>query len=129
MLKAVSDTSPMLYLYRIGGIDWLPQLFSEVWIPEVVKSELQTGRSKGYDVPIPDDYSWLKVVNPKSISSQVLTANLGAGELAAISLALEKNCVVLLDDMLARKVAQAAGVQVWGTLRFYWKQNRTGLLR
>lgn len=41
MLKAVSDTSPMLYLYRIGGIEWLPQLFSEVWIPEAVKNELQ----------------------------------------------------------------------------------------
>ncbi|MFQ3596995.1 MAG: DUF3368 domain-containing protein [Chloroherpetonaceae bacterium] len=129
MLKAVSDTSPMLYLYRIGGIDWLPQLFSEVWVPEVVKSELQTGRSKGYDVPIPDDYSWLKVVNPKSISSQTLTANLGAGELAAISLALEKqNCVVLLDDMPARKVAQAKGVQVWGTLRILLEAKSHGII-
>jgi len=26
MLKAISNTSPLLYLYRIGGIDWLPKL-------------------------------------------------------------------------------------------------------
>lgn len=55
MLKAVSNTSPLLYLYRIGGIEWLPQLFDEVWTPEAVKNELQAGRSKGYDVPNPDD--------------------------------------------------------------------------
>ena len=69
MPKAVSNTSPLLYLYRIGGIDWLPKLFDEVWIPEAVRSELQAGRSKGYDVPNPDDYSWLNIVNPKSTPS------------------------------------------------------------
>ena len=44
MPKAISNTSPLLYLYRIGGIDWLPQLFDEVWTPEAVKNELQVGR-------------------------------------------------------------------------------------
>jgi len=72
MLKAVSNTSPLLYLYRIGGIEWLTQLFGEIWIPETVKNELQAGRSKGYDVPNPDDYPWLMVVNPKSAPSEWL---------------------------------------------------------
>jgi hypothetical protein len=130
MLKAVSDTSPMLYLYRIGGIEWLPQLFSEVWIPEAIKNELQTGRSKGYDSPNPTDYSWLNVANPKSISSEWLSLNLGVGELAAIALAIEKeNCVVLLDDMLACKVAQAASLQVWGTLRVLLEAKSHGLIK
>jgi predicted nucleic acid-binding protein len=57
MPKAVSNTLPLLYLYRIGGIEWLPKLFDDVWIPEAVREELQAGRSKGYDVPNPDDYS------------------------------------------------------------------------
>jgi predicted nucleic acid-binding protein len=33
MPKAISNTSPLLYLYRVGTIHWLPQLFEEVWIP------------------------------------------------------------------------------------------------
>lgn len=89
MLKAVSNTSPLLYLYRIGGIEWLPRLFYEVWIPEAVKNELQAGRSKGYDVPNPDDYLWLEVVNPKSTPSEWLALDLGVGEIAAMALALE----------------------------------------
>jgi hypothetical protein len=56
MIKAISNTSPLLYLYRIGAIHWLSELFDEVWIPEAVKDELLAGRSKGYDVPNPDEY-------------------------------------------------------------------------
>lgn len=37
-----------------------------------------------------------------------------------MALALENSDrVVLLDDMLARRTAQVAGLQVWGTLKVY----------
>jgi predicted nucleic acid-binding protein len=128
MLKAVSNTSPLLYLYRIGGIEWLPKLFDEVWTPEAVKNELQAGRRKGYDVPNPDDYSWLKIVNPKSTPSEWLVLDLGAGEIAAMALALENpDRVILLDDMLARRTAQAAGLQVWGTLKVLLEAKSHGI--
>lgn len=129
MLKAISNTSPLLYLYRIGGIDWLPKLFDEVWTSEAVRSELQTGRSKGYDVPNPDDYSWLNIVNPKSTPSEWLALDLGAGEIAAMALALENSDrVVLLDDMLARRTAQVAGLEVWGTLKVLLEAKSHGLI-
>ena len=129
MLKAISNTSPLLYLYRIGGIDWLPKLFDEVWTPEAVRNELQAGRSKGYDVPNPDDYSWLNIVNPKSTPSEWLALDLGAGEIAAMALALENSDrVVLLDDMLARRTAQVAGLQVWGTLKVLLEAKSHGLI-
>lgn len=129
MLKAISNTSPLLYLYRIGGIEWLPQLFDEVWMPEAVRSELQAGRSKGYDVPNPDDYSWLNVVNPKSAPSEWLALDLGIGEIAAMALALENpDRVVLLYDMLARRTAQRAGLQVWGTLKILLEAKSHGII-
>jgi hypothetical protein len=118
MLKAVSNTSPLLYLYRIEAIGLLPELFAEVWMPDAVSNELLAGRSNGYDVPNPSDYEWLKIVNPLAMPSEWLVLDLGAGEIAAMSLAFEnRELVILLDDMLARRTAQAAGLQVWGTLK------------
>jgi predicted nucleic acid-binding protein len=118
MPKAITNTSPFLYLYRVEAIEWLPKLFDEVWMPEAVKSELLAGRNRGYDIPSPADYSWLQIVDPKSMPSEWLALDLGAGEIAAMALALENpGHVILLDDGLARRTAQAAGLQVWGTLR------------
>jgi predicted nucleic acid-binding protein len=36
--------------------------------------------------------------------------------------------VVLLDDMLARRTAQAAGLQVWGTLKVLLEAKSQGLV-
>jgi predicted nucleic acid-binding protein len=129
MTKAISNTSPLLYLYRIRTINWLPKLFDEVWTPEAVKNELLAGLGKGYDVPNPADYPWLDIVNPKSMPSEWLTLDLGAGEIAAMALALENpDRIVLLDDMLARRTAQAAGLQVWGTLKVLLEAKSRGLV-
>ncbi|MEI7988677.1 MAG: DUF3368 domain-containing protein [Chloroflexota bacterium] len=108
--RVISNTSPLLYLYRIEAIDWLPILFNEVWIPTAVNDELLAGQSKGYNVPAPSNFEWLRIVNPKSMPSEWLALDLGAGEISAMSLALENpESTVLLDDMLARRTAQAAG--------------------
>jgi len=129
MPKVISDTSPLLYLYRIGVIDWLPTLFDEVWTPDAVKNELLAGRSKGYDVPSPADFKWLRIVNPKSMPSEWLASDLGAGEIAAMALALENpSHIVLLDDRLARRTAQAAGLPVWGTLKVLLEAKSQGLV-
>ena len=117
-LKAISNTSPLLYLYRIGGLEWLSKLFDSVWLPPSVAEEFKEGKRKGYDVPNPDDYDWLEIVEPKVMPSEWLSLDLGPGELAAMALALENpSRIVLLDDMLARRTAQFAGLQVWGTLK------------
>ncbi|MDZ7260632.1 MAG: DUF3368 domain-containing protein [candidate division KSB1 bacterium] len=128
MPEAISNTSPLLYLYRIGVLEWLPQLFSEIWIPNAVALELQEGQQRGYDVPKPSDYAWLQIVEPRAVPSEWLTLDLGTGELTAIALALENpDRVILLDDALARRLARAAGLQVWGTLRILLEAKSRGL--
>ena len=128
MSKAISNTSPLLYLHRIGVLKWLPKLFSEIWLPNGVVIELQAGQQRGYDVPNPTDYNWLRVVEPQVVPSEWLTLDLGAGELEAMALALENpSYVVLLDDALARRIAQAAGLTVWGTLKVLLEAKSQGL--
>jgi predicted nucleic acid-binding protein len=128
MAKAISNTSPLLYLYRIGILDWLPKIFDEVWIPTAVWEELREGQRKGHDVPKPGDYAWLSVVDPKAMPSEWLSLDLGPGELAEKALALENPThVILLDDLLARRTAQAAGLIVWGTLKVLLEGKAQGL--
>lgn len=128
MPQAISNTSPLLYLYRIGRADWLSRIFDETWIPSAVFDELKEGRRRGYDVPDPDSYNWLRVVNPNSTSSEWLSLDLGVGELAAMALAFENpGRVLLLDDMLARRTAKAAGLTVWGTLKVLLEAKQKGL--
>jgi len=128
MPEAITNTSPALYLYRIGALDWLSVLFSETWIPSAVVLELKEGQRRGYDVPNPNDYPWLQVIDPRSMPSEWLTSDLGPGERAAMALALENpDRVVLLDDALARRIAQAAGLQVWGTLGVLLEAKSQGL--
>ncbi|MCP5198057.1 MAG: DUF3368 domain-containing protein [Gammaproteobacteria bacterium] len=128
MPEAISNTSPLVYLYRIQAIDWLPQLFRSVWTPTAVVEELKEGQRRGFDVPSPSRYCWLEVVDPLNTPSEWLSLDLGPGELAAMALALEnKTRVILLDDLLARRTAQAAGLRVWGTLKVLLEAKSQGL--
>lgn len=61
--------------------------------------------------------------------SEWLASDLGPGELAALALALENpGKIILLDDALARRVAEAAGLTVWGTLRVLLEAKEGGLI-
>ena len=104
MADAISNTSPLLYLYRIGALEWLHRLFGSIWMPRAVVNELHEGQRQGYDVPDPAHYPWLNIVDPRSPPSEWLSLDLGPGELAALTLALENPTrVLLLDDALARR--------------------------
>jgi len=118
MLDAISNTSPLVYTYRIGVLDWWSQLFSSVWVPQQVIDELQTGQNYGYDVPTRDVLTWATIVEPRHMPSEWFALDLGLGEVAAMSVALDHpERVLILDDLLARRTAQSAKLNVWGTLR------------
>lgn len=130
MHSAISNTSPLLYLYRIGAIEWLPKLFGEIWTPRAVVDELSEGQKRGHDVPLLESYDWLKVIEPNSVPSEWLSLDLGAGELGTMALALENlERVVILDDALARRIAHAAGLKVWGTLKVLLEAKEQGIIK
>jgi predicted nucleic acid-binding protein len=127
--RAISNTSPLLYLHRCGGLMWLQHLFSSIDVPGAVASELEEGRTRGFDVPNLQDYSWMTITNPQMMPSQWFATDLGAGETAAMALAIEHpDHILLLDDALARRTALAAGLQVWGTLRVLLEAKAVGLI-
>lgn len=129
MSDFISNTSPLLYLYRINSLDFLPILCNEIMIPTAVVQELEVGRQGGFDAPDPEHFEWIKVVDPLAVPSEWLNLDLGAGELSVLALALDRpECTVLLDDMQARRIAEAAGRNVWGTLRVLIEAKSQGLI-
>lgn len=128
MPDTITNTSPMVYLYRIDALDLLPKLFDEIWIPNAVVRELLDGLQRGYSVPEPSNHNWLKIVDATAIPSEWLALDLGLGEIAAMALALEhRSSILLMDDRRAREIAQAAGLTVWGTLRVLFEAKAQGL--
>lgn len=113
----ISDASPLIGLSIVGGLEWLPKLFKEVWLPERVRYEVLSGKkSRGKeDIQAAIDSGWLKVWD-KPIES-LKGIDLDEGETACIGFALECSDPVLLiiDERAGRAVAKEKGIQVVGT--------------
>lgn len=43
--KVVIDSSPLIGLALVGGLEWLPSLFSNVYLPETVRQEVLPGKN------------------------------------------------------------------------------------
>ena len=106
----MSDTSPLTALMTVGEEWLLPQLFTEVVIPEAVQTELLRSHAR-----LPDWLHVASVQNPAQVGkySQIVDA----GEAEAIELAQELHADrLLIDERKGRKLAVQEGVPVIGLL-------------
>lgn len=129
MTEFISNTSPLLYLHRIEALNLLSVLCTEVLVPRAVARELSDGRERGHNVPDPQRYEWINIVDPRVISPEWLNLDMGEGEMAVLALGLERpDCTVLLDDKRARRVAHAVGLNVWGTMKILVEAKSQGMV-
>lgn len=127
---AVSDTSVVLNLCALRQEELLKGLFGEVQAPSEVKAEFERlakvdPRFAGLVFP-----GFILIRQPTRTDPRLLAGvRIHAGEVAAISLALEQNAeAVLLDDRLARKVASRLGCTVIGVLGILLQGKQAGLI-
>jgi predicted nucleic acid-binding protein len=116
----VSNSSAIIALDQVGQLQLLSGLFTELVVPPAVVREVAP-------ILLPD---WI-VEQPltQPVGPQVLRAGLGDGESEAISLAVELRARwIVLDDRAARRLAQALGLPVIGTLGLLLAAKRRGLL-
>ena len=115
----VCNTSPLIALHQIGQVHLLQNLFGRLLVPPAV---IQEAQSIGSLPP------WIVSREPSQpLGPQMLGVSLGAGESAAIALALEVRASrVILDDRPARRTAQAIGLAVIGTLGVLTAGKRRG---
>ena len=128
MRLVVADTSPVFYLLSIGHIDLLPQLFGKVLVRDAVNRELRHPAAplvvREWVAGLPD---WAEVTQVDPIDDAALQ-RLGAGERAAITLALSVHAdLILIDERKGTTVALGKGFEVIDTLGVLRLAARRGL--
>ncbi len=113
----VSDTSCLILLEKIGSLELLRSAYSEITIPSVVASEF------GSTLP-----PWINVEDPSTESyDKVVRYRIDPGEISAIALALDlDDCLLIIDDLRGRLVAESFGIRVTGTLGVLIEAKRSG---
>lgn len=129
MPKAICDTLAIQYLHQLRLLHILPALTDGVIIPPAVVDELATGKALRVNLPDLTGLDWVSVRRPESAAALPLVTDLGPGETEVLMLALESpKEVVVLDDALARRVAQTLNLRLTGTLGLLVDAKRAGLI-
>ena len=130
MPEIICKTSPLQYLHQLGALHFLPALVKSITVPAAVQDELNTGRELGLDLPDLKSYEWVVVRRPASSVALRLITDLGPGEREVLALTLElADSICVIDDSLARRVANALGLRVTGTLGILLDASEPRLLR
>jgi uncharacterized protein len=128
--EGICDTSPLQYLFQLGLIHLLPALLGRVVVPPAVETELAVGRSQGLHLPDLGGLDWLAVRRPVSSPALPLVRDLGPGETEALMLALESpGTILILDDALARRVAESLEIPFTGTLGILLDGKKRNLIQ
>ena len=126
---AVSNTTPILSLYKIGKLGLLKSLFDQIIVPVAVYNEISLPSGKpGHDMLGMVDYIHIEQVQ-NGFAAGLLRSQLDYGEAEAIVLALELGAdILILDEKKARKVAQANTQRVIGTIGILQMAKGKGLI-
>lgn len=127
----VFNASPVIVLAKAGLLEPFSKLGSPSMVPRAVVDEVLCA-----DDPLDPARIWLEgrdasmeMVASPPMSPFLAGWDLGAGESAVISLAREQTgAVAVLDDLAARRCAQAHGIPVTGTLGLVLLAKKRGLI-
>lgn len=126
----ILNTSPIQYLYQLGLLELLERLFAEAYVPAEVVEELGNGKLEGVHLPDLQGFDFIKTLSPQPVSAIKLSRDLGSGETAVILHGLENpGCLIVLDDLLARRTARSLGLKLTGTAGILIAAKRKGLIQ
>jgi predicted nucleic acid-binding protein len=125
----IINSSPLIVLFKSQQAELLPQLFTEILVPEGVFTEVTlAGENDAASKALPS-VSWVKIVNITNVSPEVAAWDLGFGESQVLSLALTTlDCAAVVDDRAARRCGQSLGITTIGTGGLLVLAKRRGII-
>jgi hypothetical protein len=138
-LPIVSNTSPLIWLSKVGRITLLQKLFGEVIIPEEVYREavekgLKEGFSDALAIKECIEQGWIKISKLSEREIRLCEKmmehafEIHLGEAQAIILARKASVLLLMNESSGRAFAETLGLKVKGTLYVIMKALREELL-
>jgi len=126
----VCNSGPLITLSKLGYLHLIKSILGKVYIPQAVYNEVVekgVGLPGAEEVRNADFIIILQVQNKMAVN--LLKGHLDLGETEVIVLAKENNArAILIDDRKARKYAQAAELEVFGTLFLLHVGLKRGLI-
>ncbi len=115
----ICDTSCFIILNNIEELDLLQGVYGIIITTPEIADEF------GEQFP-----SWVDIRSASNgYYQQILELQIDKGEASAIALAIEiPDCVVILDDNKARKVAENLGLEITGTIGVIIKAKLNGVI-
>jgi len=112
----ISDTTALIILAKSDKLDLLSNLFQEVFIPLTVQDELNFKDDVvKYRIDKFDKIS-VKTISDIKTLNRIKKLNIDAGEIEAISLAIELDLKLIIDERKGRQIAISQGLDVIGVL-------------
>jgi len=126
----IIDSSPLIGLAIVEGLECLPKLFDVVFLPDSVKQEVLPGKTAPGEQAIAQALAseWIKVW-PEPIAPQ-LEIDLDPGETDCINIGLSNpdNVLLIMDERAGRAVAKEKGLRVIGTAAIIGLAKKQGLI-
>jgi predicted nucleic acid-binding protein len=131
---AVVNSSPLIYLGKLGLLDLLQRLFDQVLTVDTVREEVLDVVAPEYAILKSAFSDWLVVseVPESPLKDRLDEMGLHKGEIDALVLAYhtkrKTDSVMVIDDLAARDVARTLGLQVTGTVGIILSATKRGIL-
>lgn len=114
-MKALIDSSSLIALTKVGCIDLLRKVFGNIYITEEIRKEAASGNTSDALIIKENINNWIKIVKPRSRYYNL--KGLNKGEQSLLAYAKEnKDCILILDEVEARTIAESEGFSYTGTL-------------
>lgn len=123
----VVNASPLIHLAEAGRLDLLRDAGANIWVPEPVAREIRAFGVEDLTARALAELAWLSVRPAPAVSEDIMTWDLGPGESSVLALArANPGSVAVMDDLAARRCAQALGIALRGTVGLVLLAKRVG---
>jgi len=118
----------LIILAKTNHLNLLTNLIDKVYVPKAVMEEIQYKNDMVKVLIENSDFIEIQEISNQKIWDDIKKTNLDLGEIEAITLALELDLRLIIDEKTGRKIAKEKGVKIIGLLGILEANFRLNLI-